>query len=151
LDGIIDFVPGEADKIENLRAAIVSGIHAVELSAERFVAGTPEVFEHYRNTVFRYLEPSDRLRKLQHSPLSLLNNPTEQPNVFGCAFRHLRYLGLRRRIKSTTRERYGRLSAADVPRGDLKRRTAQEQKKIFDNWLEHPLEIRYDDDMVRTW
>jgi hypothetical protein len=60
-------------------------------------------------------------RKLQHSPLSLLNNPTEQPNIFGVTLRHLRYLGLRRRIQSTTQEQYGRLSAADVPRAPKSR------------------------------
>ena len=126
LDAVIDFVPGEADKSPTCRRAIGSAIRAVERAAERFVAATPEVFEHYRRSVFRYLDPSEPLQKLQHSPLSLLNNPTEQPNVFGAAFRHLRYLGLRRRIQSTTQEQYGRLSAADVPRGDLRRRVATE-------------------------
>lgn len=151
LDGIVDFVPGEVDKVSNLLAAIGSAIRTVEKAAERFVAQTPEVFEHYRGTVSRYLEPSDSLRKLQKTPLSLLDNPTEQPNVFGCAFRHLRYLGLRRRIRSTTREHYGRLSEADLPRGDLRRRTEEEYHRIFRNWLEHPLEIRYDEELAHSW
>ena len=101
--------------------------------------------------MFRYLDPSQPLRKLQHSPLSLLNNPTEQPNIFGVTLRHLRYLGLRRRIQSTTQEQYGRLSAADVPRGDLQRRTAKENRRIFQNWLQAPLEIRYDDELAGAW
>jgi len=79
LDGVIDFVPGEEFKIPNLLSAIGSAIQTVEWSAERYVASTPEVFEHYHRSVFRYLDPSQPLRKLQHSPLSLLHNPTEQP------------------------------------------------------------------------
>jgi acetyl/propionyl-CoA carboxylase alpha subunit/acetyl-CoA carboxylase beta subunit len=152
LDGIIDFVPGEAEKVPNLLAAMGSAIRATERAAERFVAeNLADIFEHYRRTVLRYLEPSEALAKLQRAPLSLLDNPTEQPNVFGCAFRHIRYLGLRRRIRSTTREQYGRLSAADVPRGDLRRRIAQEYHRIFQNWLAHPLELRYDDELMKAW
>ena len=151
LDGIVDFVPGEPEKISNLVAAIGSAIRGVERSAESFVANNPEVFEHYQRSVFRYLNPSESLQKLQVSPLSLLNNPTEQPNIFGPTFRHIRYLGLRRRIKSTTVEQYGRLSAADVPRGDLRRRIEQEYHRIFQNWLDHPLEIRYDEDLAGAW
>jgi acetyl/propionyl-CoA carboxylase alpha subunit/acetyl-CoA carboxylase beta subunit len=151
VDGIVDFVPGEADKVHNLVAAIASGVRGVERAAESFVANNPEVFEHYRRSVFRYLNPSESLQKLQLSPLSLLNNPTEQPNIFGPTFRHIRYLGLRRRIKSTTVEQYGRLSAADVPRGDLRRRVEQEYHRIFQNWLDHPLEIRYDEEIANAW
>jgi acetyl/propionyl-CoA carboxylase alpha subunit/acetyl-CoA carboxylase carboxyltransferase component len=151
LDGIVDFVPGETENIPNLLAAIGSAIQAAERAAERFVASSPEIFEHYRRSVFRYVDPSEPLRKLQQTPLSLLDNPTEQPNIFGCAFRHLRYLGLRRRIRSTTREQYGRLSAADVPRGDLRRRIAEEYHRIFQNWLDHPLEVRYDDELSQAW
>src|SRR6187397_39834 len=151
LDGVIDFVPGEVATVPNLIAAIGSAINAAERAAEQFVASTPEVFEHYRRSVARYLEPSEALRKLQHAPLSLLDNPIEQPNVFGCAFRHLRYLGLRRRIGSTTRERYGRLSEADTPRGDLRRRISDEYHRIFQRWLEHPLEIRYDTELADAW
>jgi acetyl/propionyl-CoA carboxylase alpha subunit len=152
LDGIIDFVPGEAENVGNVLVAIGSAIRATERATERFVAeNTADVFEHYRRSVLRYLEPSEALAKLQRAPLSLLDNPTEQPNVFGCAFRHMRYLGLRRRIRSTTREQYGRLSAADIPRGDLRRRIAQEYHRIFQNWLAHPLELRYDDELTRSW
>jgi acetyl/propionyl-CoA carboxylase alpha subunit/acetyl-CoA carboxylase alpha subunit len=151
LDGIIDFVPGEAATVANLVAAIGSAIAAAERQAEQFVAATPEVFEHYRRSVARYLDPSEALRKLQHAPLSLLDNPTEQPNVFGIAFRHLRYLGMRRRIQSTTREQYGRLSAGDTPRGDLRRRIAEEYHRIFQSWLAQPLDIRYDTEVADAW
>jgi acetyl/propionyl-CoA carboxylase alpha subunit len=152
LDGIIDFVPGEAEKIPNVLAAIGSAIRAAERATEKFVAENPtEIFEHYRRTVLRYLEPSEALSKLQRAPLSILDNPTEQPNLFGCAFRHVRYLGLRRRLRSTTREQYGRLSAADIPRGDLRRRIAQEYHRIFQNWLAHPLELHYDEELTKAW
>jgi acetyl/propionyl-CoA carboxylase alpha subunit len=151
LDGVIDFAPGEASTVPNLIDAIGSAIAAAERGAEQFVAATPEIFEHYRRSVARYLEPSEALRKLQHAPLSLLDNPTEQPNMFGVAFRHQRYLGLRRRIHASTRDQYGRLSAADTPRGDLRRRIADEYQRIFQSWSERPLEIRYDAELADAW
>jgi len=43
------------------------------------------------------------------------------------------------------------LSAADVARGELRRRTAAENRRIFQNWLQAPLEIRYDDELAGGW
>jgi acetyl/propionyl-CoA carboxylase alpha subunit len=151
LDGVIDFTPGDTAGMPHLIAAMGGAIAAAERAAEAFVAATPEAFEHYRRSVVRYLQPSESLRKLQRAPLSLLDNPIEQPNIFGCAFRHLRYLALRRRIGSTTREQYGRLSAAQTPRGDLRRRIAEESHRLFQHWLAHPLEIRYDAELSHAW
>ena len=50
-------------------------------------------------TTARSMRPSGRRETYlsYFAPLSLLDNPTEQPNVFGVTLRHLRYLGLRRR------------------------------------------------------
>jgi acetyl/propionyl-CoA carboxylase alpha subunit len=151
IDGVIDFAPGDAAGVPHLIAAVGSALASVERAAEAFVASTPEVFEHYRRSVARYLDPSEALRKLQQAPLSLLDTPTEQPNVFGCAFRHLRYLALRSRIRSTTVAQYGRLSAAEAPRGDLRRRVADEYDRIFGSWLANPLELRYDAELTVAW
>jgi acetyl/propionyl-CoA carboxylase alpha subunit/acetyl-CoA carboxylase beta subunit len=151
VDAIIDFIPGEIQSLPNLAAAITCSIEAIERLAKDFVRSTPGVFQQYQRNVWQYLDPSDRLMKLQEAPLSRAMYPGELGNIFGCAFRQLRSLAMRRRVHSTSRSHYGRLSAADVPRGDLRRRTAEEYERIFHNWLEHPLEIRYDDALAHAW
>ena len=88
IDGIIDYAPGDdGHRLENLRLAIVSGILAVEQSTKTFVAENPYILDHYRRSLLRYLEPSERLQKVQASAsLKLSKNPTEYLNVFAiCA------------------------------------------------------------------
>ncbi|MCE2425938.1 MAG: hypothetical protein J4F45_12720, partial [Pseudomonadales bacterium] len=81
IDAIVDFVPGE--EVENLRLAIISGIHHVEEGIKRFVGDNPYVLDEYRRSIQRYLNPSERLRKFQASAaLKLTKNPTEYLNVF---------------------------------------------------------------------
>lgn len=151
VDAVVDFAPGETETVANLADAVTHGIEAVERAARDFVRSTPEIFDHYRRDVEQYLSPSEPLRKLEDAPLWRPRHPAEHAGVFGCAFRHLRSLGLRRRLHSTTLSRYGRLSAADTPRGDLRRRTAEEHERVFRAWLENPLEIRYDDALRHAW
>jgi acetyl-CoA carboxylase alpha subunit len=57
IDGVIDFAPGEAATVPHLLAAVGSALASVERAAEAFVGSTPEVFEHYRRSVARYLSP----------------------------------------------------------------------------------------------
>jgi hypothetical protein len=94
--------------------------------------------------------PSQPLRTLNTPPLSLLHiiRPSK-PNIFGVTLRHLRYLGLRRRILSTTQEQYGRLSAADVPRGELKRRTCSGKSTDLPKLAAGSIwKFRYDDQLA---
>jgi acetyl/propionyl-CoA carboxylase alpha subunit/acetyl-CoA carboxylase alpha subunit len=153
LDGVIDFVPTERKrKLENLRKAIVSSIAAVEQGAEEFIPDNPEVFDHYRRSVYRYLDPAPDLEQVERqSALWRPTSPTGQLDVFGCTYRYLRYLGLRGRIRSTTTERYGRLATTQLPKGDLKERQRQDYVVAFHQWLENPLEIRYDDNLNKSW
>ncbi len=153
VDGIIDFVPMDADdKLENLRQAITSGIQSIEESVKFFVLQNPYVFEHYNRSIFRYLTPSDDLDQYQRiSLLKLPKNPTCQLNVFGSTYRYQRYLSLRKRIRSTTIERYGRLSVQEIPKGDLHERTEREQQEAFRQWLDNPLEIKYDNALNKSW
>ena len=153
LDGIIDYSPMQGARgIENFESAVLSSILAVEDLARHFVATNETIFEHYRRTVDRFQRPTDRLRSVEAStPLSTLPNPTQQPNVYGVAYRYLRYLGLRKRIRSTTVEAYGRLSTIEVPAGELRDRAEREHQLAFGRWLESPLKIKYDDTLKETW
>ncbi len=153
LDGVIDFVPGEGgDRLACFEAAVASSIAVVEQRAKIFVRDEPTVFEHYRLNARRYVDPSRSLLALEEvAPLSRLRSPAEQVNVFGVAFRYLRYLGLRRRLTSTTLPSYGRLAAAEVPAGAARARRERQRRLSFERWFENPLAVRYDDVLSRTY
>ena len=150
IDAVIDYVPGE--DVDNLAQAIVSGIVHIEESTKRFVAANPYILDHYRRSLERYLDPSERLRKVQASAgLTLTKNPTEYLNVFGVAYRYLRYLRVRRRIKATSTRAYGRLAEQERPTGELDARTDRERRQTFLRWLQDPDKVIYDDALTRAW
>ncbi len=153
LDGIIDYSPLDGDELQsNLQKAIVSSIDAIEKAAVGFVEETPDLFEHYRRSVSRYLAPSAYQRELRkHSELGLASNPTVHPNLFGLCYRYMRYLSLRSRIYSISSKEYGRLSKATLPKGDLHDRVLLEQKKHFQNWLQSPDKLVYEDRLAKAW
>ncbi|MGI9322442.1 MAG: carboxyl transferase domain-containing protein, partial [Pseudomonadales bacterium] len=152
IDGIIDYDPGEDDKIHNLRSVIVAAITSIEDTTREFVAHHPEVFDHYKRNLTRYLNPSESMAAVHaSSTLKLITSPTEYPNLFGVAYRYLRYLGLRRRIKSTTVTQYGRLADADIPAGELAQRIYRERRMAFLGWLQDPDKILYEDTLNKSW
>ncbi len=152
IDGIVDYDPGEENNIQNLRNTIVTGITSIEDSTKVFVAEHPEVLEHYQRNLNRYFNLSESLAALHaSSTLKLRTAPTEYPNVFGVAFRYLRYLGLRRRIKSTTTTQYGRLADAEIPEGELSQRIHRERRAAFLGWLQDPDKVLYEDALNRAW
>ncbi len=153
LDGIIDYVPGESGPhLDNFRRAIVTGIASIENSTREFVAENPYILDHYRHALERYLHPSERLRQLDTSAsLALTKSPTEYTNVFGVAYRYLRYLGVRRRIKATSISQYGRLAKVETPLGQLDARADRERRASFMRWLQDPERIAYDDVVARAW
>lgn len=152
IDGIVDYDPGEADRIHNLRNTIITGISSIEESTKEFVAETPEVLNHYSRNLNRYFNISETMAAVHaSSTLKLRTSPTEYPNVFGVAFRYLRYLGLRRRIKSTTTTQYGRLADAEIPEGELSQRIHRERRAAFLGWLQDPDKVLYEDVLNRAW
>jgi hypothetical protein len=152
IDGVIDYDPGEDDKIVNLRSVIVSSILSIEASARDFVSQHPETLEHYKRNINRYLRPSESLAAVHaNSTLKLRASPTEYPNIFGVTFRYLRYLSLRKRIKSTTIRQYGRLAASEIPEGELAQRIHRERRAAFLGWLQDPDKILYEDALNKAW
>jgi acetyl/propionyl-CoA carboxylase alpha subunit len=153
IDGVIDYAPGEGDdKLENLRLAIVTGIESIEDSTRQFVAENPYILDHYRHNLERYLKPSKRLVAMEsRALLRTSKTPTEYTNVFGVAYRYLRYLGTRKRIKATTTKQYGRLSAQEMPKGELSERSDRERRQMFLKWLQDPEKVIYDDALAKAW
>ena len=146
VDGVIDYSPDQPDQLENLRLAIVGGLLSVERRTREFVAESPYILDHYRQSLQRYLNPSPQLKMMQESALlKITKNPTEYLNVFGVAYRYLRYLKVRRRIRATSTQQYGRLAERDLPKGELARRAELERRRTFLKWLQDPDRMVYDD------
>ena len=153
IDGIIDYAPTDADeKRYNLHQAVVTGIESIEASAAEFTRTNPDLMAHYKRSIERFLSPSEKLAKLQKgSNFYLAESPTEHSNIFGLTYRYTRYLTLRRRIHSTTLENYGRLAEKEVPEGQLQERLERESKRKFQNWLQAPEKIVYNDTLHKSW
>ena len=152
IDGVIDYSPAQPDaRLDNLRLAIVTGLKSIEDRTKQFVADNQYIFDHYQRSLQRYLNPSKRLQSLQAgATLSLASSPTEFQNVFGIAFRYLRYLSLRKRLLSTTQQQYGRLSAQEIPQGQLDERSERERRQSFLGWLQDPEKVVYDENLVKA-
>ena len=152
IDGVIDYSPAQPDtNVENLRQAIVTGLKFIEDRTKQFVADNPYILEHYQRGLVRFLNPNKRLQSLHgHGALSMRTVPTEYHNVFGIAFRHLRYLSLRKRLQSTTRQQYGRLSQQEIPLGQLDERSERERRQAFLGWLQDPEKVVYDEQLVKA-
>ena len=153
IDGVIDFSPEDKpSSLENLRLAIVGSIFNVERRVKDFVSENPYILDHYRQSLMRYLNPSENLLAMQTSAsLKLTKNPTEYLNVFGVAYRYLRYLQVRKRLKSTSRAQYGRLSAQETPSGELQQRADLEQRQTFLGWIQDPDKVIYDESLLKAW
>ena len=153
LDGVIDYTPLAGTRgIENLERAIASSIEAIEDLGSHFADTSDGLFAHYGRSVRRFVAPTGRVQELSaRKALSTIDNPTQQPNIYGIAYRHLRYLGLRKRIRFTTVKTYGRVSHVELPAGDLEQRIEREHRQAFLRWLESPLKVKYDDAINQAW
>ena len=152
IDGIIDYSPLDDKHRINLTRAIVTGISSVENGTTDFVKCNPYILQHYRRSVMRYISPSKTIQKMQTSEsLSLTRSPTEYSNVFGVAYRYLRYLAMRCRIKCTTVSQYGRLARYVAPSGELQKRAALEKKRLFLSWFQDSEKLIYEESIAKAW
>lgn len=152
IDGIIDYSPSDADeRKQHLLQAIISGIEFIEHSTIELAKRNPHLMEHYTHSTLRFLSPSKDLARIQSKAGYQQETPSEYSSVFGMTFRYARYLNLRRRIKSTRLENYGRLAEQTLPEGQLKIRNQLEANKKFQNWIQAPEKIVYNDDLNKYW
>lgn len=153
IDGIIDYVPGEKNgNLENFRQAIVTGVTSIEASTKSFVAQEEMFLEEYRHVLNRYLFPTERMKQTESASLfEFVENPTDYLNVFGVAYRFSRFLRVRRRIKSTSTNQYGRLAHREIPEGELQKRLDLDRRRAFFRWLQDPDHLVYDDTLKGAW
>lgn len=152
IDGIINYVPGEEHTFDNFKRAIVTGLDSIESSARAFVGSNPYIVEYHRQSLSRYLEPSSRSKKRDSlGGPGGFGTPTEFSNVFGDAYRYLRYLRVRRRIKAASKQQYGRLTTRRQTVGDLQARVERERNRIYFRWLLDPDRLMYDSQLSSSW
>ena len=152
VDGVIDYAP-EDDRpdISQLQVAICSSIDSIEKASRNFAALEPIVLRQYQRAVGRYLNPPPELEKTKVlSRFSFSDARSSLPDVFGLSTRHLRYVGMRRRIRTSTTETYGRLADVEIPKGDLEERTKNIRVAAFDDWLEDADRVVYNEQLAKT-
>jgi acetyl/propionyl-CoA carboxylase alpha subunit/acetyl-CoA carboxylase alpha subunit len=153
IDGVIDYAPTDRiDQLQSLLNAITSSILSIERGAENFARENPYLMDHYKRSVERYLNPSDKLAAIEKdSTMMLAASPSEHHNLFRMTYRYMRYLTLRRRIFSTTKGNYSRVAETEIPKGTLSERIEEEKRQKFQKWLQAPDKIRYDDELNKLW
>lgn len=152
VDGVIDYAP-EDDRpdISQLQVAICSSIDSIEKASRNFAALEPIVLRQYQRAVGRYLNPPPELEKTKVlSRFSFSDARSSLPDVFGLSTRHLRYVGMRRRIRTSTTETYGRLADVEIPKGDLEERTKNIRVAAFNDWLEDADRVVYNEQLAKT-
>ncbi|MDH3587985.1 MAG: ATP-grasp domain-containing protein [Gammaproteobacteria bacterium] len=152
VDGVIDYAPDDKDaSVANLQTSICSAIESIEQASRNFAAQEPIVLGQYQRAVSRYLRPSQELKRIKSvAEFSFSDARRVVPDVFGLSMRHLRYVGLRRRLRTSTLDVYGRLAAVEIPAGDLAVRTKQARDTAFNEWLEDPDRIVYNDQLAKA-
>ena len=151
VDGVVDYAPEDAGDTDKLQAAICSSIESIEQASRNLAARERAVLRQYDRAVDRYLNPPPELEQVKSmATFSFADAKRAVPDVFGIAMRYLRFVGLRRRIRTSTVETYGRLADVEIPAGDLEERTRSLRDKAFDDWLEDPDRIVYNDSLARS-
>lgn len=153
IDGIIDYAPSDRiDQLQNLLNAIISSINSIERGAIHFARENPYLMDHYQRSVERFLNPSKKLHAIEkNSNMELATSPSEHHNIFRMTYRYMRYLTLRKRIFSTSKGHYSRITETEIPSGKLNERIEEEKREKFQKWLQAPDKIRYDDELNKLW
>ncbi|MBT8114466.1 MAG: hypothetical protein KJP04_03755, partial [Arenicella sp.] len=153
IDGVIDWDPSDKSAgIDNLLAAIYTGIELIEADAKREVLENPKVAADYLHKVRTEKMHKADLDELQRDAnFSIEPSVGDYPNVYSHAWKYLRSLSMRCRIKSSTIEAYGRLAEEEIPVGDLEERTQTMRKASFQRWLADPEKLVYNEQLAKAW
>ena len=150
LDGVVDYSPLDSEPPIALRDAILSAIEMIEEQAAAFMEREENhyFFDHYKQNILNYLNPTQLLIEENRKEVK---TPTGRLNVFGAVFRFLRHMRLRLRLKSQSALRSSRLRQENMPAGELSARLEKEKSQRFQQWLERPIELRYDDVLLASY
>jgi len=147
-DGIIDYSYDQPHQVKNIKDAIISAIETTEKNSCKFLNENDFFFNHYRDSINHYLNPS---KLLIESNRVTDRSPTGTLNIFGDVFRFMRYLTLRQRIVSRSIDSYARLSSRRTPVGELQERLKNERLEKFEHWYKTPLEVRFHEKLNKRY
>jgi acetyl/propionyl-CoA carboxylase alpha subunit len=147
-DGIIDYTYDQQHKVKNIKDAIISAVEVIEKNSCNFLTENEFFFDHYRDSINHYLNPS---KLLIESNRITDRSATGTLNIFGDVFRFMRYLKIRQRIVSRSIDSYSRLSSRFTPVGKLQERLKNERQEKFKNWYKTPLEIRFNEKLNKRF
>ena len=139
-DGIIDYAYDQPHQTKNIKDAIISAVEATENNSCKFLIENDFFFDHYRDSINHYLNPS---KLLIESNRVTDRSPTGTLNIFGDVYRFMRFLKLRQRIVSRSIDSYARLSSRKTPVGKLQERLKNERQEKLQQWYKTPLEVRF--------
>ena len=153
IDGVIDWDPSDTEpNFDNFIAAIYTGLDNIEKDAKNEVLTNPNVTQDYLRKVSTEKPHKMHFEELQRAAHFIVDGPiADYPNIYSHAFKYLRSLSLRCRIKSGRVETYGRLAQEEIPAGELEKRTKKMRKASFDQWLSDPEKLVYNDELSKAW
>ena len=153
IDGVIDWDSSDASpELDNLIAAIFTGIENIEADAKREVLENPKVAADYVNKVTTEKPHKASFETLQRAAdFRVEQEIGDFPSVYSHSLMYLRSLSMRCRIKSATVESYGRLAAEEIPKGDLEERTRNMRHASFQRWLSDPEKLVYNEQLAKAW
>ena len=150
LDGIVNYSPIDPEPPKAISAAIFSALEALEHNAHRFLREDHHryFFQHYQDSVVReFSRPAGNGQAGGGSP----KGATGSTSVLGLFYRFHRYLKMRRRLSSTSLRRYSRVDTDKLPKGELLERVEKDRIARFNKWQENPLEVRYDETLLKRY
>ena len=139
-DGIINYAYEHPHQAKNIKDAIISAVESTENNSCKFLIENDFFFDHYRDSINHYLNPS---KLLIESNRVTDRSPTGTLNIFGDVYRFMRYLKLRQRIVSRSIDSYARLSSRKTPVGKLQERLKKERQEKLQQWYKTSLEVRF--------
>ena len=147
IDGVIDYSPVKADRtVRRLRQAIFVAVQEIQHRARTLVGQEPSLATFYQLDALRLTAAEgDNLRHLQ--PRSV----QDFPSLFGIAFRALRSLTLRSRIKVAQDTQEQHLDEEFLPVQAEQNIGESLTAQRFREWLERKDRLVYEEDLYRCW
>lgn len=153
IDGIIDYSPfDKGDSYKNLLSAICDSIKLIELRGNQFIRSNKYLGKLHEQHVNRQLK-SPLVQPSAQSTDELMESNSQHgfmslPNI---AYRELRYLSNRHRIKTANIKEYEQHINNSLPEGDMLERIEKNNEITFKEWLSSTDKVIYNDDLLKAW
>ena len=153
IDGIIDYSPFDKnDSFKNLASAIFDSIKLIEHRSYQFIRSNNYLGKLHEQHIRRQLNsPLDQQSSLVTNGLTESNSPHGFLSLPNIAYKELRYLSNRYRIKTASIKEYEQHINSSLPEGDTLERIQRNNETTFKEWLSSTDKIVYSDDLFKAW